>query len=35
MKQTCSVRLIGCGPNEAWAHMDLPYSVEDAFGRDR
>lgn len=32
MKQTFSVKLIGRGPKGAWAHMDVPFSVEEAFG---
>lgn len=31
-KQTFSVKLIGRGPNGAWTHMDMPFSVEEAFG---
>lgn len=27
-----SVQLIGRGPNGAWTHMDVPFSVEKAFG---
>ena len=31
-KQIFTVRLIGRGPNGAWTHMDVPFSVEEAFG---
>ncbi|HEX4007995.1 MAG TPA: YdeI/OmpD-associated family protein [Acidobacteriaceae bacterium] len=32
MKQTFTVQLIGRGPQGAWTHMDVPFSVEKAFG---
>jgi hypothetical protein len=32
MKQTFSIRMIGRGPKQAWAHLPIPFSVEQAFG---
>jgi hypothetical protein len=31
MKQTFSIRIIGRGPGQAWAHLPIPFSVEKAF----
>lgn len=30
--QTFTTTLIGRGPSGAWTHMDVPFSVEEAFG---
>lgn len=32
MKKTFPAKLIGRGPNGAWTHMDIPFSVEEAWG---
>ncbi len=32
MKKTFSIQLIGRGPQGAWAHMPIPFSVEKVFG---
>ena len=32
MKQKFTAKLIGRGPNGAWTHLDVPFSVEKAFG---
>ena len=32
MKQTFSVALVGRGPQGAWAHLPVPFSVERVFG---
>jgi ribosomal protein L11 len=32
MKQTFTATLIGRGPNGAWVHLDVPFSVEKVWG---
>lgn len=32
MKQTFSIRLVGRGPKGAWAHLPIPFRVEETFG---
>jgi hypothetical protein len=32
VKQTFTTSLIGRGPNGAWTHLDVPFSVEEAWG---
>ncbi len=32
MKQAFSIRLIGRGPRGAWAHMPVPFNVDQVFG---
>jgi len=31
MKQTFTAALIGRGPNGAWVHLDVPFSVEEVW----
>ncbi|MGC2639356.1 MAG: YdeI/OmpD-associated family protein [Acidobacteriaceae bacterium] len=32
MKQTFTVKLVARGPNGAWTHLDVPFSVEQTWG---